>query len=56
MSEPNYLNIIFFAENLLAIQMQKTQVLMNKPVYLRLSLLDLGKTAMYEFQYQNCVI
>ena len=31
--------------------MRKTQIIMNKPVYLGLSLLDLSKTVMYEFQY-----
>ena len=31
--------------------MGKTQVLMNKPVYMCLSILDLSKTVMYEFWY-----
>ena len=31
--------------------MRKTQVLMNWPVYLGLSISDLSKTAMYEFWY-----
>ena len=31
--------------------MRKTQILMNKPVYLGLSVLDLSKTAMYKFWY-----
>ena len=31
--------------------MRMTQILMNKPVYLGLSILDLGKTVMYEFWY-----
>ena len=31
--------------------MRKTQILMNKPVYLGLSTLDLSKTVMYEFWY-----
>ena len=31
--------------------MNKTHVLMNKPVYLGLSILDLSKTVMYEFCY-----
>ena len=48
-SEPNYHSKKFFTENLLAIEMRKTQILMNKPVYLRLSLLDLSKIVMYEF-------
>ena len=32
-------------------EMRKTQILTNKPVYLGLSILDLSKTVMYEFQY-----
>ena len=31
--------------------MRKTQILMNKNVYLGLSILDLSKTVMYEFWY-----
>ena len=48
-SEPNYYTTNFFAENLLAIEMTKTQVVMNKPVYLSLSILDLRKTVIYGF-------
>ena len=40
-----------FSENLLAIEMKKTKVKMNKPVYLGMSLLDISKTFMYEFWY-----
>ena len=35
-SEPKYHITIFFSEKLLAIKMRKTQILMNKPVYLGL--------------------
>ena len=45
-SEPNYHITKFFTENLLAIEMTKTQILMNNPVYLGLSILDLSKTVM----------
>ena len=48
-SEPNYHTTKFFTENLLATEMKKTQILMNKPVYLGLSILDISKTVMYEF-------
>ena len=34
LSKPSYHTTKFFAENLLAIKMRKTQILMNKPVYL----------------------
>ena len=50
-SEPNCHTTKFFMENLLAIEMRKTQILMNKPVYLGLSILDLSKTVIYEFWY-----
>ena len=49
-SGPNYHTTKFFTENLLAVEMKKTQILMNKPVYLGLSILDLSKTVMYEFR------
>ena len=38
-SEPNYNTKKFFKENLLAIETRKTQIFMNKPVYLGLSIL-----------------
>ena len=49
--EPNYHTAKFFAENLLAMPMKKDQVLMNKPVNLKLSILDLSKIAMHKFWY-----
>ena len=33
--------------------MRKVQILLNKPVYLRLSILGLSKTVMYEFWYAH---
>ena len=50
-SEPSYHTTKFFTENLLAIEMRKTQMLMNKLVYLDWSILDLSKTVMYKFWY-----
>ena len=50
-SETNYHRTKFFAENLLSIEMRKTQILMNRPVYLGFSILDPSKTVMYEFWY-----
>ena len=51
----------FFTEHRLAIEMEKekkkkkankqTEILMNKPVYLGLSILKLSKILMYEFWY-----
>ena len=41
-SEPNYHTTKFFTETLLTIEMRKTQILMNKLLYLSLSILDLS--------------
>ena len=51
LSEPNYHTTKWFSENLLAIEMKKVKVKMNKPVYLGLSILEISKTLMYEFWY-----
>ena len=51
-SELNYHTTTFFTEHLLATEMRETQILMNKPVCLGLSILDLSKTVMYEFWYE----
>ena len=50
-SEPNYHTTKFVTENLSAIGMKKTQITMNKHVYLGLSILDPSKTVIYEFWY-----
>ena len=50
-SDPNYYTTKIFAENLLAIEMKKAKIIMNNPVYLCLSILDISKTVMYEFLY-----
>ena len=47
-SGPNYYIKKFF-ENLLAIEMKKTQMLMNKLAYLGLSRLKISKIAIYGF-------
>ena len=51
MVEPNYYTTKWFSENLLAIEMSKTEVEMNKLVYLGLLILKLTKIAMCEYYY-----
>ena len=46
-SEPNY----HISEDLSIIEMNKTKVKMNKPIYLGLSILEISKILMYEFWY-----
>ena len=50
-SKPNYMTSKCFSENLMAIEMRKTKVLMNKLVYLGQAILDISKTLMYKFFY-----
>ena len=50
-SEPNYHTTKWFSESLIAIEMTKIKVKMDKPIYLGLSILGLNKTLMYEFWY-----
>ena len=50
-SEPNYQTINLISEYLSIIEMKKTKVKMNKPIYLGLSILEISKTLMYEFWY-----
>ena len=50
-SEPNYHTTKFFTENILVTEMKKTEILMNKPVYLGLSILELSKIFRYDFCY-----
>ena len=50
-SEPNYYTISLISEDLSIIEMKKTKVKMNKPIYLGLSILEISKILMYEFWY-----
>ena len=50
-SEPNYHSHKSFSEYLMATEMKKTKIKMNKPLYLGMSILDISKTLMYEFWY-----
>ena len=40
-----------FSENLVSVHLKKTSLLMDKPVYLGMCILDLSKTIMYDFHY-----
>ena len=50
-SEPNYHSTKCISKNLLVMEMKKTKVRMNKPIYLGQAVLDLSKTLMFEFWY-----
>ena len=48
-AKPNFHPI--FDENLVAENMKKTELVFNKPVYIRMSILDISKTLMNDFHY-----
>ena len=50
-SEPNYRSHKNFSKYLMAIEMEKTNVKMNKPIYLGMSILDISKRLIYKFWY-----
>ena len=50
---PNYARAKIFDYNLAAIHMYKTNLKLNRPVYVRMSILDLSKYFMYEFYYNH---
>ena len=50
-SEPNHHTTKYFSENLLAIEMKKTKVKINRPIYLSMSILDISQTLMYKLWY-----
>ena len=52
-SEPNYHTPKQFSENLMAMEMKKTKVKMNKPIYLDMPILNISKALMYEFWYDS---
>ena len=48
-SAPNYHTTKYFSENVMAIEIKKTIVKMNKPIYLGMSILDISKTLYMNF-------
>ena len=50
-SKSSYYATKWFSERLLATEMKKIKVKMDKTIYLALSMLDISKTLMYEFWY-----
>ena len=52
-SGPNYHTINYISEDLSIIEMNKTKVKMNKPIYLGSSILEISNLLMYEFWYDH---
>ena len=51
-SEPNYHSTKYISEDLVIMEIKKTEVKMNKPIYLGQAILYISKTLIYEFWYE----
>lgn len=54
-SKPNFHSSSVFTENLVAIQMNRLQITLNKPIYVGFSVLELSKALMYDFHYKYII-
>ena len=52
-AKPTFARQEIFNEHLVAIQNRKEKVLLNKPIYVGMSVLDLSKWLMYDFYYNH---
>lgn len=50
-AKPNFHSLAVFDENLIAVELKKTEIFFNKPIYIGLCVLDLSKTLLYKFHY-----
>ena len=55
-SKPNFKSAIRFTEDLVGLDMGKTELVMSKPIYVGQAILDLSKIIMYEFHYDYAKI
>ena len=53
--QPNFQTSIIINENLVAVCMNKTTIIMDRPLYVGMSILDISKTHMYDFHYNRMV-
>ena len=54
-SKPNYKSRVAFSNHLLAIEMRKTHIYLDKPVMVGQATLDKGKELMYHFYYNYLI-
>lgn len=50
-SKPNYVSCKIFGEDLVAVHNRKENLLMNRPTYVGMCILDISKTLIYDFHY-----
>ena len=50
-AKPNFINGVIFNENLVGVHYIQEKLMLNKPIYVGFSILDISKTLMYDFHY-----
>ncbi|XP_050060033.1 uncharacterized protein LOC126551227 [Aphis gossypii] len=51
-SKTNFKKSTFFSKNLAAVQMNKTEIIFNQPMYIGVCILEISKVVMYDFYYK----
>ena len=51
-SRPNFHSRSIFTENFIAVQLAKTEIVIDKPIYVGFCILDISKTLVYRFHYE----
>lgn len=54
-AKTNFKKLLILTETLVSIEMNKTKILFNKPIYLGMAILDLSKWLMYDFHYNYSI-
>ena len=52
-AKPNFKSFKIFTEDLTAVHMAKQDILLNKPTYVDMTILDISKTFMYEIHHNH---
>ena len=50
-ASPNFQSRSIFSDNLIAIELKKSRIIFDKPLYIGMAILDISKVCLYEFHY-----
>ena len=52
-AQPSFKNFTIFHEDLIALERVKVEILLNSPIFVGFTILDISKTPMYEFHFNS---
>lgn len=53
LKKPHFERAVIFTDNLVACSVRRTKTMLNKPIYIGFTVLDLSKLIMYDFHYKH---